>query len=200
MRPFLVVLLLITAGASQVNADTIITYELSNYAGIQSGYSLSGSVTVDLTTDAITAWNFSMTNGTNTYSSSSTDPGAQIQFSSNPFTATATTLTINSGAEFGFHDNTGDTELLWDNNFLNDGYWYYSYTGSSSNYLWDDLSSSSSALDPLAPSFVIGTAEGTSPTPEPATITLLGVGIAGLAGYHWRRRRQSTVGGLQLAS
>ena len=28
-------------------------------------------------------------------------------------------------------------------------------------------------------------------TPEPASLTLLGIGIAGFAGYGWRRRRQS---------
>jgi hypothetical protein len=28
------------------------------------------------------------------------------------------------------------------------------------------------------------------PTPEPASITLLGIGIAGMAGYGWRRKRQ----------
>jgi hypothetical protein len=29
---------------------------------------------------------------------------------------------------------------------------------------------------------------GATPTPEPGTLTLLGIGIAGIAGYSWRRR------------
>jgi hypothetical protein len=29
----------------------------------------------------------------------------------------------------------------------------------------------------------------TTATPEPASLTLLGLGVAGIAGYAWRRRR-----------
>src|SRR5271169_1925373 len=40
---------------------------------------------------------------------------------------------------------------------------------------------------------VITDVEGPSPgfTPEPSTITLFGIGIVGMAGFGWRRRKQS---------
>jgi hypothetical protein len=36
----------------------------------------------------------------------------------------------------------------------------------------------------------IGTTGGQAGTPEPASLTLLGIGIAGMAGYSWRRKKQ----------
>ena len=48
---------------------------------------------------------------------------------------------------------------------------------------WDATANSGAIFEKTAP----------AATPEPATLTLLGIGIAGLAGYGWRRRKMATV-------
>jgi hypothetical protein len=40
---------------------------------------------------------------------------------------------------------------------------------------------------------VLDTLVVTAPTPEPASLTLFGIGAVGLIGYGWRKRRQSAV-------
>jgi hypothetical protein len=46
---------------------------------------------------------------------------------------------------------------------------------------------------PSGPIFFYGAGAANVATPEPATLTLMGLGVAGLAGYCWRRRQQGAV-------
>src|ERR1039458_5281797 len=65
------------------NAATI--YKIVNNPAVQSGYTLSGTITTDGTTGSIyasnvLAWSFSASNGGNTYSANSSQPGSSASF------------------------------------------------------------------------------------------------------------------------
>jgi hypothetical protein len=51
------------------------------------------------------------------------------------------------------------------------------------------FTSASNAPDPFAITGVFAVS-GVADAPEPASLTVLSIGIAGMAGYAWRRRRQ----------
>jgi hypothetical protein len=55
---------------------------------------------------------------------------------------------------------------------------------------FEDLLASESDFNYNDHTFVF-TNISTDPTPEPATFTLLGIGIAGIAGYEWRKRKKA---------
>lgn len=49
---------------------------------------------------------------------------------------------------------------------------------------------SEATYSPVIDNLEFGSAAATSATPESATLTLLGIGIASMAGYSWKRRKQ----------
>jgi PEP-CTERM motif len=79
--------------------------------------------------------------------------------------------------------------------YPNNGWQQFTYTWNSGNnttasLILHDLQTSPSGNDFGLDEISIATVAGVT-TPEPATLTLLAVGIAGVTGYGWRRRKQA---------
>ena len=65
----------------------------------------------------------------------------------------------------------------------------YNLSSVADSSTWDAWEFSSDTFIPGKSGFRVDSS-GTTAVPEPATMTMLGIGIAGLAGYGWRRRKQ----------
>ncbi len=88
--------LFLTFGCADDSVGGSITYHIENYAALQNGYTLSGTITTDgmigtLTDADITAWSFSVT-GPTSYQLTSQSPGATVVVVN--LTATASALTL----------------------------------------------------------------------------------------------------------
>lgn len=186
--------------AGQTRAD-LITYDIQSYPQSdpldQNGYTVTGTITINAaylgtisdlglvysgTPSPIVSWSYSIYDPTGTLvnSSSSADPGSYIyQDGSGSILATSTTLTT-----YG-----GDPALM----LYEAGSWLEWFGGGGSVRFGGELPGETiwNYVEPLLPdgSVLIGVVPAASvPSPEPSGLTLLGIGIACIGGYAWRRR------------
>jgi hypothetical protein len=177
-----------------------ITYTLSDYSALESGYTLTGSITTDgnfgtIVAGDIESWTFTATDGETTYTVSSNDAYASLGVDGLQASATALTMGIPTPA------STGEAALdlyAYGESYLSyqrytNYYGFltqdtYSFDNPSQNSVWTNQTNGSNGLtlganDP----WTIATAPAA--VPEPSSLVMAGLGLAGLAGYGWRRRR-----------
>jgi hypothetical protein len=184
----LAILTLVTMNGAATRAD--LTYNIVNHVADQNGYSLTGTITTNGATGALTAanfvsWQFTITGTLGSFSTSGTVPLLDIG-------VTATLSTLSTSSQFaldGFNGppaiNTPSLEVQWRadlpiyqgaENVQGDTFWVTSGTGFGTSGAW--------------------TVATVAAVPEPSTFTvaaLAGVcGIAcGLARKRWAQRAAS---------
>jgi hypothetical protein len=176
----------------------MITYDIQNYPTQQGGHTLSGQITTDGTIGALTAseihsWTWTIDAGT-THAFTVSGTGADVTILGDvEASPTQITLAQPAAPPTGSSENelilsgaTSNVDLKWERLTLDTGPGTFEdanlYLAANGNTLWD------TQPEPFLPSifspWVLAEA-----TPEPASLTLLGLGVAGIAAYRWRRRR-----------
>lgn len=193
-------------GASTAHA-ALITYSLYNASSVQSGKTLSGSITLDTTgltptgtggwwvgdtqEANFTAWQFTVSGGPNSFSVSSTDAQTNLGISggsSFSLFATPTSLSVSGGADFRFGRFPGldlNTSIFW----VNGQGGHYQYLANRAGNVSPD---GWLAINPPPGSFpsdgLGGWVMATAVVPEPSTY-LWGLLLVGILCFSRRRIR-----------
>jgi hypothetical protein len=218
LRRFVVTLLTSLAAfllPSVVTAE-VITYTWYNAPTVQQNdqapittKTLSGSITVDTTsltsigsgqwrigtsdTSSITAWDFSVTGGAASYSSSSVTTDAFITIAGGgifSLVASRSRLSVEGGASFVIGDSptVSTTSILWDNG--NSAHQYFSNVGGNQNPNgWNttgEATLDAAFVDDGFDGWVIANA-----VPEPSTFAMGMCGVVAVAWDVYRRRRHA---------
>jgi len=197
--------LMTVCGASALQAEVV--YNIVDYPSLENGWTVSGTITTDgtigtLTARDITAWSFTLTNGGTTDTWSSAVIGATYSRTTVAgITATATELEImgTPGPDQAFQLDLGyggsgtGGEMFW----TRDGSFsaisepatdvYYGKFGGTSLF-FDSANNPPGLTLTDSTNWVLAEAPSqSSATPEPGTVGLLALGIAGLAVARARR-------------
>jgi hypothetical protein len=176
-----------------------IVYNIQNYAYLQNGFTLSGTITTDgtigtLTSADITAWSFSVT-GPMSYQLTSQNPGAFL-FVSN-LTASSTALSLAHTNTIGLIEGltlvgpqlTAFPTLSYQRIPGADVYTSFGDQGANS---WSDFAPSPPGLSLGGSTWIIAT---TATIPEPGTLTLTLLGGACIGAVQWMQRCRRAVSG-----
>jgi hypothetical protein len=209
VRPVLLVLALFSVAVGQAKADPVL-YSSGPINGIGNGYNISGNGGYAVS-DSFTLANASNLTGAQLglytwgtpgptpesvqWSIGTTPFGSDKASGTNSLTSVFQNSNYNASGYFSIFSSTFPL-----NQQLGSGnYWLTLQNATSSDgngVAWDQNYGASTTFSTFSASpdggetfQIFGTV--TTATPEPASITLLGIGIAGFAGYGWRSRAKN---------
>ena len=186
------------AGAATPSFADII-YTMTNASGIQSGWELSGTITVSgagtgLGSSAITSWAWTVTNGAESHTFTSSDSGAFLAAYGLLATPTALIVPYASNSDFqtnflDLRDRSGSDTLTWatGGGFMRDLARYASNSYPSSFWQVQDESPSFFPAT-TADGWVIGTVAASVPEIDPAGMGSVFALVTGALGLLERRR------------
>lgn len=190
MRPVLFALAaaaLLLGGASKASAGFV--YEFQNYATLQNGFTLAGTITTDidsgtLTSAHILAWSFTISSGSSSTTYDSTTAGNVVHGSA---TVSASAITLGATDSLSFDNGIGWSPLQY--NRTGPTFYLSKPDGFTTNW-FGSPGLSGLGGDP----WVIALAQQPLNTvPEPASLSLLVIGMAGVVGYRSRGRKAASV-------
>lgn len=177
-------------------AKASIVYTIVDNPAVQNGYTLSGTITTDGHIGAIVAqnilgWNWKVTNGVNTYWADSTQPGSHIgmdtliatsDYIELPAMPVSSPVTLNL---FG-----PSSHVQWSGSTLQD----YAFTSAFQyNGSWPWWHDHITTTPHDVPGGWAIAHNGISSVPEPASLMMIGLSAAAIAGRHaWRRRQRAS--------
>jgi hypothetical protein len=191
--------LFLTLGPAADSMGGPITYHIQNYAALQNGYTLSGTITTDgtlgvLASSDIASWTFTVTKGSFSSTMNSTDPGTSAALSN--LTATATQILLPpplSATDFNFFNltNTAGQGLVYNQNPQPLGVFPFYVASTPDNHgnpYWFDSTPPPPSLG--GTTWVIAQVSQAPTVPEPASLTLALLGGACVAVFERTRRRR----------